>query len=213
MTTPRDWPIATGKMDMHELYDRYAGCYDRDRGRSLMEAPYLERIATGLQTGAEVLDLGCGCGEPIGRWFIEHGFRLTGVDAAPAMLEFCRARFPVQAWIHQDMRTLDLDRRFGAVLAWDSFFHLTAEDQRRMFAVFERHCAPGGFLLFTSGPHAGVAIGDFYGHELFHASLAAEEYRRLLGRHGFAVLAHRIEDPDCGRHTVWLARAGGGVSP
>ena len=28
----------------------------------------------------------------------------------------------------------------------------------------------------------------------------------LLNANGFRVLEHRAEDPDCGRHTVWLAR-------
>ena len=68
------------------------------------------------------------------------------------------------------------------------------------------HIAPRGLLLFTSGPGAGVAIGELFGNALFHASLDTEEYEQLLARHGFDVLLHRVEDPDCGRHTVWLAQ-------
>jgi hypothetical protein len=45
-----------------------------------------------------------------------------------------------------------------------------------------------------------------YGHPLFHASLDADEYDSLLQAHGFEVLLHRVEDPDCGDHTVWLAQ-------
>jgi hypothetical protein len=47
-----------------------------------------------------------------------------------------------------------------------------------------------------------------YGEALFHASLAPEEYRQLLARAGFRVLLYRPEDPDCGKHTIWLAQAG-----
>jgi len=32
------------------------------------------------------------------------------------------------------------------------------------------------------------------------------EYRQLISANGFGVVAHRAEDPDCGGHTVWLAR-------
>jgi hypothetical protein len=49
-------------------------------------------------------------------------------------------------------------------------------------------------------------VGSLFGHELYHASLATVEYERLLGGHGFAVSLHRVADPDCGEHTVWLAR-------
>ena len=104
------------------------------------------------------------------------------------------------------MRALSLGRRFRGLVAWDSFFHLPHEDQRRMFPVFRAHAAPGASLLFTSGPSHGEAIGDYRGEPLYHASLAASEYRSLLLSNGFDVVAHATEHPDRGGHTVWLAR-------
>lgn len=113
---------------------------------------------------------------------------------------------PAGRWIVADMRVLDLGTTFGGILAWDSFFHLTPDDQRKMFAVFRRHAAPRAALMFTSGPVFGEAVGTFEGEPLYHASLAPEEYRALLDEHGFDVLAHVAEDPTCGKHTVWLAQ-------
>jgi SAM-dependent methyltransferase len=192
--------------EVWRLYHVHAKDYDRDRSRGAMERAYLDAVAGTLRPGARVLDLGCGVGEPIAQFFIERGCAVTGVDAAPAMIAICRARFPHAEWIEADMRGLDLGRRFDAILAWDSFFHLTRDDQRAVFPVFGRHAAPGATLLFTSGPKAGEAIGDLYGDPLFHASLDPEEYRSLLAGAGFTVLRYRPEDLDCGGHTVWLAR-------
>ena len=193
-------------IDPGTLYNTIAMEFDRDRNKSLMEGDYLRAVLSRISRHAEILDLGCGSAEPIARFFIESGCRVTGVDAAPAMIALARERFPAMTWLERDMRSLDLGRRFDAIIAWDSFFHLTADDQRSMFPVFERHVAPRGLLLFTSGPKAGIAIGRIYGRELFHASLDVAEYERLLGAHGFEVLLHRIEDPECGDHTVWLAQ-------
>ena len=190
----------------HIIYEAVAKEFDRDRSRTLMEGFYLREVRARLHDGAEILDLGCGTAEPIARFFIDAGCRVTGIDAAPAMLALCCERFPEMAWMECDMRKLDIDRRFDAIIAWDSFFHLCADDQRTMFPVFQRHIAPQGLLLFTSGAKAGTAIGDLYGQPLFHASLATEEYEQLLNSHGFEVLLHRVEDPECGRHTVWLAQ-------
>jgi hypothetical protein len=39
---------------------------------------------------------------------------------------------PHQEWIIADMRRVSLDRRFDGILAWDNFFHLDHDDQRRM---------------------------------------------------------------------------------
>jgi trans-aconitate methyltransferase len=198
--------------DVWQLYQTHAAAFDRDRSRSRIEEPYLQRVVAKLQGGRRVLDLGCGAGEPIARYFLEAGCDVTGVDAAPAMIALCRSRFPgaewpSAEWIECDMRRLALGREFDALVAWDSFFHLPEEAQRGMFPIFRDHIAPRGLLLFTSGPGAGEAIGQLYGEALYHASLDSAEYRRLLSKHGFDVLVHRVEDPACGAHTVWLAQA------
>lgn len=200
-------PKVDDKTEVQHLYQRFARDYDRDRSRTLMERGYLDELLRHLRESPSLLDLGCGSGEPIARYLIERGCRLTGIDAAPAMIALCRRRFAHARWRTADMRGLDLEQRFDAIVAWDSFFHLPADDQRRMFDVFRRHIAAGGLLLFTSGPRAGEATGDLCGHSLFHASLDPWEYRALLQGAGFRVLRHRTEDPDCGGHTVWLARS------
>ncbi len=188
-----------------KLYDKHAAAFDKTRDRSFMERPYLETLANSIASGGCVLDLGCGMGEPIAKYFIDAGYRVTGVDAAPAMLAICRARWPDGGWIEADMRALDLGRRFDAIVAWDSFFHLAASDQRTMFARFAAHAAPGARLLFTSGLAAGEAIGDLFGDTLYHASLDPDEYRALLADAGLRVLRFTPEDPECGGHSVWLA--------
>ena len=194
-------------IDLAKLYARHARAFDRARTGSTMELPYLERIAELAPPPANVLDLGCGSGEPIARWFAERSYRVTGVDTTEEMLDLCRARLPEMTWRRGDMRTTRLAERFDVVAAWDSFFHLPPDDQRAMFATFAAHTAPGGVLVFTSGVTEGEEVGgDLFGDLLYHASLDTSEYAELLGRHGYEVVLHRIEDPDCGHHTVWIAR-------
>jgi SAM-dependent methyltransferase len=194
--------------DVWRFYQRHADTWDRERSypRPLMERPYLDAVRSSLQPNASVLDLGCGAGQPIARYFIEHGYGVTGVDAAPAMIALARPRFPQATWIEADMRGLSLGRRFDAIIAWDSFFHLDQDEQRAMFPVFERHIAPAGVLLFTSGPKEDAKFGTMYGEDLFHASLDPDEYCALLDATGFRVLQFVPEDPKCGGHTVWLAQ-------
>jgi predicted TPR repeat methyltransferase len=188
------------------IYDDFAEEFDRDRCKNLMEAPYLRDVLARLDCSKRILDLGCGSGEPIARFFIEAGCFVTGVDVAEAMLKMCRTRFPQACWIQYDMRSLNLRDRFDVLIAWDSFFHLTQDDQRLMFPIFQQHTSPNGFLMFTSGAKAGISLGRMYGRDLFHASLDTEEYDFLLVKHGFDVLLHRVEDPECGDHTVWIAQ-------
>lgn len=188
------------------LYERHANAYDKLRGRDLFEKSWLDRFAMLLPRGGSILDIGCGMGEPIARYLIEAGHPVTGIDSSPTLIDTCRARFPEQSWEVADMRSLALERSFDGLIAWDSFFHLCPDDQRGMFAVFAAHAAPGAALMFTSGPADGIAMGTFEDEPLYHASLDAGEYRALLGKNGFDVVAQAVEDPSCGGHTVWLAR-------
>ncbi len=188
------------------IYQRHAAAFDAARGRELFERAWLDRLTALIPAAGCLLDLGCGMGELIAAHLIARGFRVTGVDTSPGLLGLCRQRFPDHVWHLADMRHLALDTRFDGILAWDSFFHLSQADQRAIFAVFARHAAPGAALLFTSGPAEGIAMGEFEGEPLFHASLDPAEYRALLHAHGFDQIAHCAEDQACGGHTVWLAR-------
>lgn len=205
MTSPAD--------NIIPLYQQNSAFWDSQRNGAQgdsprFEVPWLERFLAQLPANGHILDIGCGTGEPIAGYFIRQGFNVTGIDGASAQIARCRERFPQQRWLVNDMRTLDLGTRFDGIIAWDSFFHLSQADQRKMFAVFLAHAADRAALMFTSGPDQGEAIGEFCGKPLFHASLSPTEYINLLHQHQFSVVEHRVEDPECGFHTVWLAVRG-----
>ena len=194
--------------DIISLYERHAREWVADRSRpgQFFEKGWLDRFIAIVPPGGTILDLGCGPGTPMAAYLLVQGFDVCGVDSSPTMISLARSNFPGRKWIVTDMRTLALGRRFSGVMAWDSFFHLDFDDQRRMFPIFRDHAAPGAPLLFTSGPRHGEAIGSFRGEPLYHASLAPDEYRSLLAANDFTVVAERMEDPECGGHSVWLAR-------
>lgn len=191
-----------------DIYERHADAWVEARLRegSLYERGWLNRFCALVPPGGSVLDVGCGAGEPIAKYLSDRGYALTGVDSSPAMVAKFRARLSSQQALVSDMRMLSLGRLFHGILAWDSFFHLNHEDQRRMFPIFPAHAEPRAALMFTSGTAHGEAIGRLEGESLYHASLDAAEYRKLLEDVGFAVIATVAEDPTCGGRTVWLAQ-------
>lgn len=188
------------------LYDEHAAEWDQRRSRALHEKRWLDYFLALVPAGGSILDIGCGTGDPIARYVIERGYRVTGIDSSPTLIALALERFPQQQWSVADMRALDLGRRFDGLIAWHSFFHLSPADQRPMFARFRAHAKPGAPLMFTSGPEAGEAIGEWQGEPLYHGSLDPSDYRRLLDENGFAVAEHAVRDPECGEATIWLAR-------
>jgi len=191
-----------------ELYDEISDWFDscRSENKELMEQSYLNLILDNIPSKSSILDLGCGSAHPIASFFIQKGFVVTGLDGAKNMINKCLNRFPSHEWILDDMRKCNLKKRFNAIIAWDSFFHLNHDDQRNMFPIFEKHAKNNCILLFTSGHHHGEVISEMQGFDFYHASLDPKEYRELLTKHGFEVLLYNEKDKDCGEHTVWLAR-------
>jgi SAM-dependent methyltransferase len=189
-----------------DVYERHGSAWAELRNDHLIEGPWLDRFCDRLAPGAAVLDIGCGSGVPIARELVRRGFDVTGVDGTPAMLALFRRNLPGTPTHLADMRELVLGQRFAGLLAWDSLFHLSPDDQRAMFSRFDAHAAPDAVLIFTSGDSEGSAIGDLEGDPLYHGSLGPYEYPALLDAVGFEVVDHVVKDPICGFRTVWLAR-------
>ncbi len=189
-------------------YEHHAVSWDADRrAAAWIDRPCIERFLGLLSGGASVLDLGCGGGAPVALHMAALGFHVTGVDSSPSLISLCRARMPDQEWIVADMRSLALGRRFDGILAWDSFFHLSHDDQRRMFRIFAAHSAADGILMFNAGLSRGEAVGSYRGDPLYHASLDPSEYEALLAGAGFELTEHSVDDPAKGGRIFWLARA------
>ncbi|WP_298499836.1 trans-aconitate 2-methyltransferase [uncultured Maritimibacter sp.] len=191
--------------DILPTYDRVAAEFARTRDKTLFERRWLDRTIN-CAPGRKVLDLGCGPGVPISAYLADRRCEVTGVDGAGAMVHLFQKNLPGQRVFHADMRGLDLRESFDIIVAWDSFFHLSVDDQRAMFSTFWTHSHDRTVLLFTTGPAAGEAIGKVGGETVYHASLDPSEYRGLLAEHGYEELAFVPEDPTCNGHSVWLAR-------
>lgn len=194
------------KEKVYESYDEIVDWFDDARTKTLMESEYLNLIVNSVPAGDSVLDLGCGTGEPIAQFFINKGFKVTGVDGSKKMIELCKKSFPNEKWIVSDMREINLQQRFDVILAWHSFFYLDHDSQRKMFKIFDAHIKLGGILAFTSGEEEGEVWSDNGGQQLYHASLSTNEYEKLLHENSFKVLLHKVRDPECGEATVWVAQ-------
>jgi 2-polyprenyl-3-methyl-5-hydroxy-6-metoxy-1,4-benzoquinol methylase len=194
------------RKNVYKVYNKIGNWFAENRYAGLQEKAYLDDLLNHIPPHASVLDLGCGNGKPILEYLIKQGVNVLGIDASEQMLEIAKVNFPTTRFMLKDMRKLDLDEKFDAIIAWHSFFHLPADDQPNMFSVFKDHLNPNGILLFTSGVERGEAWGIVGGENLFHASLDTAEYQALLQSNQFEVLTHKINDPDCGGANVWMVQ-------
>ena len=103
-----------------------------------------------------ILDLGCGTGNHVFP-LAKRGYEVTGVDRSSDMLAKALskiAHFKSQSqslpeFLQGDLRTLDLDREFDAVLMMFAVlgYQLTNEDVLAALKTVRRHLKPGGLFV------------------------------------------------------------------
>ena len=102
------------------LYEDNAAAWDAQRGRELFERPWLDRFCGLLPPGAQILDLGCGMGEPIAAYFISLGFEVTGVDSSTSL--GAEAGEAIGSWQGEPLYHGSLDTaEYRALLEADGF--------------------------------------------------------------------------------------------
>lgn len=188
-------------------YDLIADDWRRDRlATSFRERGFLERLIDGLPDGATVLDLGCGCGEPIGRYLVEAGLDVVGVDASARLLEHARRAVPEVTFILGDMRTAQVHGPFDAIVAWDSVFHLPREDHAALYRRMAGWLGPGGRLLLSLGASGSEGFrSEMHGVSFFYSGHEPDEAVALLEAAGFRIEHLEVDDPSSRGHLAVLA--------
>lgn len=111
--------------------------------RSLPTMGEPEIVHAAIPEGATILELGAGAGR-VTMPLVALGHPVTAVDESPAMLSTIRGADVVVG----DLRTLDLGRSFGAVLAASHLLNTEVPFRRAVLSTVRRPLAPGGVALF-----------------------------------------------------------------
>jgi len=120
--------------------------------------PLYERVLERLdpRPGTSLLDAGCGSGL-FAAMAAARGAAVTGIDAAPGLVEYARARRRAATFVVGDLERLPFaDGAYSAVTAFNSVLYAAAP--RRALAEIARVCAPSGRAVVTVG--AGPEQGD-----------------------------------------------------
>jgi SAM-dependent methyltransferase len=116
-----------------------------------LQEPYVAPACTAaldaleVRAGTRLLDVGCGAGQAI-RLAADRGADVSGIDAAPGLLEYARRRVPGAEIVQGDMQWLPFaDDAFDVVTGFNSFQY--AADPTAALREAKRVTVPGGRVL------------------------------------------------------------------
>ncbi len=210
---------------MQNSYDRIAGqWHSQGRAQAYIDRVlhYVDLAIEGLPSGNRVLDLGCGTGQPVAKYLVAKGFRVTGVDQSAKMLEIAKQEVPEAEFIHSDMIDAQLAPGFSAAIARDSIFHVQRKYHSGIFHKLANALAPGGRLLLSvGGSDAASTASEFpatydaeaegftsqmFGHTFFCSGYDPQVARGLLETAGFEIEVWEINDPSSHGHIAVIAK-------
>jgi SAM-dependent methyltransferase len=174
---------------------------------------YLALALELIPPGSDVLDLGCGAGNPMTAALAE-GRTVTGVDISETQLEMARRNVPGATFLQADMTTLTFEpASFDAVVAFYSLTHVPRDEQAQLLERIRAWLRPGGLFLASMGAddEPGDVEPDWLGVDMYFSHFGARANRRLVEGAGLVIerseLAVEPEDRHDARFLWVVARA------
>ncbi|MDQ2980830.1 MAG: class I SAM-dependent methyltransferase [Actinomycetota bacterium] len=184
-----EYPNAVGEDGRAWLREKPFGHEPRMTSRLIIDFGYVVQLL-GLHPGMTLCELGCGSGW-MSRFAARQGVYAEGWDISQQMIEIARDLAEAEgvadeAQFHVgDMETLDLERRFDAVLIYDALHHSPRADL--VFAAARRALKPGGRILLAepNWKHRfqGRPASEEYG--VTELGYSPRQLKRLLRDAGF----------------------------
>jgi ubiquinone/menaquinone biosynthesis C-methylase UbiE len=150
-----------------------------------------------IQPGARVLEVGCGTGDValVASRQVGPSGAVSGIDAAPEMIEVARAK-AAQLGLTVDFQTGLIEAlafpaaSFDVVLSSLMMHHLPNDLKRQGLAEIARVLKPGGHLLIVDIKRPARRLERMVNHIVFHGgmTIGVQDFGPLLREAGFTAV-------------------------
>lgn len=198
--------MSKDKDTVRKGYDKIAQRYMEVR-KQFINNRYLENLNSRLKRGSIILDLGCGAGKPIDRFFVNRGHKIIGIDISTKQVKLAKRNVPEAKYLVKDISDLRRgDYQVDAVVSFYTILHIPRETHQELFYIISSFLPEGGLILVTMASSEWEGIEDFYGVEMYWSHYGPEKNREIIERAGFEVILDEIDTRGGEKHQVILAR-------
>jgi cyclopropane fatty-acyl-phospholipid synthase-like methyltransferase len=199
----------TSKDLVRKGYDKIAKRYMEVRNQ-FVNNRYLEKLNKLLEPGSIILDIGCGAGKPIDRFFVYRGHKVIGIDISKKQTNLAKKNVPQATYMVKDISNLQKEEyQVDAVVSFYTILHIPRETHQELFEKMNSFLPKGGLALVTMASSEWEGIEDFYGVKMYWSHYGPEKNREIIEKAGFEVTLDEIDTSGGERHQVILARKTG----
>jgi len=140
-----DWPFV--RELNRKAYDLISEKYEEDYFSNPLLTGMFDTWLDELSTGANILDAGCGHGDPVISRLLEKGCQVTGTDLSPRMLARAREGFPGVTFINQMVSDIRSDAEYDGACSFSSLLYLDPIDLSHSIYRLYQALKPGSLLF------------------------------------------------------------------
>ncbi len=200
-------------MNLRETYDRIAADWCADHEDDAWWINDTDRFCDLLTPGATILDVGCAGGKKA-EYFLQKGFRPTGIDLSSQMIDIAKKRVPNTPFFVRDiLQPLDLPKTYDSVFAQAVLLHIP---KKEIAAALQRLVAalnPNGILYAAvkegkpgQAEEEIVKENDYgYAYERFFSFFTPEELEQQLKEAGLDIIHSSVTQTS---NTRWIELIG-----
>ncbi len=156
---------------------------------------YIRYLTEDFPECSDVLDLGCGAGDPGTKMLSEH-FRAIGVDISPGQISLAKNNVPDARFIVADISRVEFPPdSFDAVTAFYSIVHVPRELQPGLIKNIASWLRVGG--RFTGTFHSGASEEDYdpdwLGAPMYWSGYGPEDNQSMVEAAGLQIISAKNE--------------------
>ncbi len=188
-------------------YNKVADKYLEERDQ-FKNDKYLKKFNSLLSPESLILDIGCGAGKPVDKFFIQHGHRIIGIDISEKQVELARQNVPQGLFKVEDMSALKPgEYKVDAVISFYAIFHIDRETHFELFKKIYSFLPTGGLIMVTMGSSSWEGSEeDFHGGKMTWSHFGKEKNRQIVEAQSFKVLTDEIDENGNEKHQVIIAK-------
>ena len=174
-------------------YDKTALKYHDNFRNEVIEKEYdrsiLDKLSNMLPPKAFICDAGCGPSGHIGKYLLDKGHKVVGIDISKTCIDIATAYNPLIAFHEMDMGNTNFGNgSFDAVVAYYSIIYTPKNHVPKIFMEFNRILRPNGKLLIVvkKGRNEGIVDDDWYeGNAVYFSHFIESEIKNYYSSNSF----------------------------
>lgn len=191
-------------------YDKVSEAYRNEQDDVNKYILWCQRILEMQPKAKTALDIGCGCGIPVCKYFSENGLQTMGIDISPRQIERAQQLAPQATYLCADYLSTNNDQ-YDIITAFYSIIHIERTLHKAVFEKLYGQLSDHGLAVVTVGHNEWQGYEDNWlgveGAKMYWSHYAVEQYYNMLGTMNFKIIFDEfVPEDDSGHHNLWIQK-------